>query len=88
MIVKPEVRAAWQHEYGDTTYSLDSNFASGAGSAFTVNGPQIGRDSALISAGFAIQWNERVATYVYYDGELGRTNYSSQSVTGGLRVAF
>ena len=88
VLVRPEIRAAWQHEYGDTTYSLDSSFANGAGDVFTVSGPQIGRDSALISAGFAIQWTDRVATYVYYDGELGRTNYSSQNVTGGVRVAF
>jgi outer membrane autotransporter protein len=88
VVIKPEVRAAWQHEYGDTNYAIDSSFASGAGDTFTVNGPRIGRDSALIGAGFAVQWNERFTTYVYYDGELGRTNYDSHSVSGGLRLAF
>jgi outer membrane autotransporter protein len=52
------------------------------------NGPQIGRDSALLGAGFAIQFNERFATYFYYDGELGRKTYQSTNVTGGIRVAF
>jgi len=88
VVIKPELRAAWQHEYGDAAYGLDSNFANGGGSTFTVNGPKLGRDSALLGAGFAIQCSERCSTYFYYDGELGRKNYQSSSVTGGIRVAF
>ncbi|EDY18046.1 outer membrane autotransporter barrel domain protein [Chthoniobacter flavus Ellin428] len=86
--IKPEIRAAWQHEFGDAAYSLDSSFANGAGDSFRVSGPQLGRDSALLGAGFAIQLNERWSTYFYYDGELGRRNYQSSSVTGGLRMTF
>jgi outer membrane autotransporter protein len=88
MTLKPELRAAWQHEFGDSTYSLDSSFASGAGGTFTVSGPRTGRDSMLVGAGFALQINERCATYLYYDGELFRENYISNSVTGGVRIAF
>jgi outer membrane autotransporter protein len=88
LIFRPEVRAAWQHEYGQTAYALDSSFANGAGSSFTVNGPAIGRDSCLLGAGFALQLNDRTTIYTYYDGELGRKNYQSNAVTGGLRVAF
>jgi uncharacterized protein with beta-barrel porin domain len=84
----PEVRLAWQHEFGDTDYSLVSSFASGAGNSFTVNGPEIGRDSLLLSAGFAIRWNDRISTYAYYDGELFRTNYLSNNVSAGFRVTF
>ena len=43
---------------------------------------------ALLGAGFTIFWNDRTSSYVYYDGELGRRNYESTSVTGGLRIAF
>jgi len=88
ILIKPELRAAWQHEFGDTTYVLDSSFANGGGGTFTANGPNFGRDSALIGAGFAIQINDHVATYLYYDGEVGRRNYDSNAVTGGVRVAF
>ena len=59
----PELRAAWQHEYGDA-YPIDSQFASGAGGLFTVHGPTIGRISALLSTGVSVQWNERVSAYV------------------------
>jgi len=86
VLIRPEIRAAWQHEYGDSTSTLDSDI-TGSGD-FTSSGPRLGRDSALIGAGIAVQINERCSTYFYYDGELGRRNYQSNSVTGGLRYAF
>jgi autotransporter-associated beta strand protein/T5SS/PEP-CTERM-associated repeat protein len=88
VIVKPEIRAAWQHEYGDRSYDLSASFTNGAGGNFLVNGPEIGRDSLLLGAGFAVQCTERCSTYLYYDGELGRTRYDSHSVAGGIRIAF
>jgi len=88
VLIKPELRASWQHEYGDSTYSIVASFANGAGTNFSVNGPNIGRDSLLIGAGVAILWNDRISTYIYYDGELARTNYDSQSVSAGLRITF
>ena len=84
----PELRLAWQHEFGDTDYSLVSSFASGAGNSFTVSGPEIGRDSMLIGAGFAIHWNDRISTYAYYDGELFRTNFLSNNISAGFRLTF
>jgi len=86
--VLPEFRAAWQHEYGDTEYSIVANLASGAGNSFTVTGPPVGRDSLLIGVGAAVVWNERVTTYIYYDGEFARTNYLSNNVSAGVRVTF
>jgi outer membrane autotransporter protein len=88
VLIRPELRASWQHEYGDSTYSIVAGFANGAGNNFTVSGPRIGRDSLLIGAGAAIIWNDRISTYVYYDGELARDNYDSQGVTGGFRITF
>jgi outer membrane autotransporter protein len=88
VIVRPEIRVSWQHEYGDSSYGLDASFANGAGNGFLVNGPEIGRDSLLLGAGVAIQCSERCSTYVYYDGELGRSNYLSTAVSGGIRIAF
>ena len=87
-IFRPEVRAGWEHEYGDQAYPIDARFASGAGGIFTVHGPDIGRDSALVDAGFTILWNNRVSTYLFYDGNLGRGNYDNNAVSGGLRLTF
>jgi outer membrane autotransporter protein len=88
VLIKPQLRVAWQHEFGDTAYSLDSSLANGAGDTFVVDGPKIGRDSVLLSAGFAVQCSERCSVFAYYDGELARTNYYQSSVTGGIRIGF
>ena len=73
---------------GDTDYAIVARFANGAGNSFTVTGPAIGRDSLLLGAGVAVLFNDRVSAYAYYDGELARTNYSSNNVTAGLRFTF
>lgn len=86
-IVRPELRAAWQHEYQDRAYPIDANFIGGLG-GFTVHGPQIGRDAALLGAGVNVQWCARFGTYLYYDGVLGRKNYDNNAVSGGFRVSF
>src|SRR5438874_5074254 len=88
ILVRPEFRAAWQHEFDDTANSIVASFANGAGNSFTVDGPEIGRDSLLIGAGAAVIFNDRVSVYAYYDGELARTNYSSNNVSAGVRVTF
>ena len=88
VVVRPEARAAWQHEFGDIAYAIDSRFANGGGSVFTVHGAEIGRDSALLGLGVAVLWNDRTSAYLYYDGEVGRANYSSNNVSGGMRMAF
>jgi outer membrane autotransporter protein len=88
MILRPEVRAVWQHEYNDRAYPIDAQFGSGAGGIFTVHGPRIGSDSALVGAGATLLWNERVSTYIYYDGQFGRSNYDSNNVSAGVRVSF
>jgi outer membrane autotransporter protein len=88
VIIRPELRAAWQHEYGDSAYSITAKFASGAGSSFSVSSPTIGRDSLLLGAGAAVQLNDRISIYAYYDGELARTNYESNTVTAGVRITF
>jgi len=86
--VTPGVTAGWQHEYLNSSYALDSQFANGAGGIFQVNGPALGRDSVVVNAGVSVQWTPRVGSYLYYDGELGRKNYELNSVTGGVRVSF
>ena len=88
VVIKPEVRASWQHEYADSGFAFNARFAQRGGGTFTVDGPEKDRDSLLVGAGVAILWNERTSTYVYYDSELARSNYDSQNVSGGVRLAF
>ena len=59
-----------------------------SGPTATFFGPSEGHDSAVISAGIAAQWTPALSTYVNYDGQLCRGNYSSNAVTGGVRISF
>ncbi|MEP7013849.1 MAG: autotransporter domain-containing protein [Verrucomicrobiota bacterium] len=86
-IFRPEVRAAWFHEYGDKAYAIKSNFID-CPTSFTVHGPELGRDAALVGGGFSVQWSDCLSTYVYYDGIVGRSNYDSNALSGGFRVGF
>jgi outer membrane autotransporter protein len=88
VVVKPEISLAWQHEFGDQSYSIVSGFANGAGNSFTVTSPQVGRDSLLIGAGAAVLLSDRVSVYAYYDGELLRSHYESNNVSAGVRMTF
>lgn len=79
----PEVRLAWQHEYGNTDYSLVSSFASGAGNSFTLAVRRSGRDGMLI--GRALPFTGMIASaHAYYDHERFRTNYLSNNVSAGF----
>jgi len=87
VIVRPEAHAAWRHEFGDQSFSIDSTLAAG-GDNFAVTDTGIGRDSLLLGGGVAVLWNQRTSTYLYYDAEMLRKEYDTQSVSGGLRMSF
>jgi uncharacterized protein with beta-barrel porin domain len=67
-LVRPELCAAWQHDYGDVAYPIDSQFASDAGGLFTAHAATSSRNGAFVSAAVAVQQSECVSTYVYHDG--------------------
>jgi hypothetical protein len=79
----PELHAAWQHEYGDRAYPVDSQFASCAGELSLCLARRL-----VGIAGLAVQWTERVFTYVYYDGQLDRGNHDSDNASEGLQIKF
>jgi YVTN family beta-propeller protein/autotransporter-associated beta strand protein len=86
--LKPSVRASWQHEYAYSALPINARFGSGAGSAFTVYGPAEGHDSAVIDAGIDVLWTPTIGTYFGYNGEVGRSNYDSNSVICSVHVDF
>lgn len=87
MTVRPHVRVAWQHEYLYQTLDISSHIA-GTGVGYTVRGPEIGSDSAIVGAGVAVDITPAVTVYTEYQGDLGRSNYDQQSVFGGVVVKF
>ena len=85
--VTPSFSAQWQHEFLDDQLPFEARFANDPSRLFTVQGPKIGRDSVLITAGLNIAWS-RYAVYLAYQADLGRKNYESQSALIGCRVSW
>ncbi|MEP7013963.1 MAG: autotransporter domain-containing protein [Verrucomicrobiota bacterium] len=90
VIVRTQSRAVWKHEFDDTAYGIDSRFAMSAlgTGILTARGPDTGRDSALVSSGFSVLWNQCLSTFANLDTEYGRKNYTGTSVSAGVRVIF
>jgi len=91
MIWRPELRAAWQHEFGDTDYAIDWSFRDITDQHIcSVFGPRTGQDSALVDAGFSLIFGrcQTVAASLFYNGNIGRNNDTRHAATGGLRVSF
>ena len=87
VVLVPEIRASWQHEFGDVEQTTDARFAFG-GPSFSVNSARVGRDSFQLSSGFSLQITPDIAAYAFYDGELGRSNYDAHNIVGGIRANF
>ena len=81
-------RVAWEHEFKYSALPITAGFAEIAGPSATFFGPSEGHDSAIVSAGIVVRLTPAISTYVNYDGQLGRENYDSNAVTGGIRISF
>jgi outer membrane autotransporter protein len=86
--LRPDVSVAWRHEFLDSSNALVSQFANGAGSLYTVSGPDVARDSVALGIGLTIQWTPTIGTYLNYSTELGRDNYQPHTINGGISVRF
>ena len=87
MALVPEVRATWQHEYGDVFDEVSATMLPG-GPAFGVTSSPIGRDSLLLNVGFTLRITPEFSAYAFYDGELARANYEANNVMLGFRASF
>src|SRR5690606_33949630 len=86
--VSGEFRAQWQHEYLDDNRSIGAFFANGAGGPFTVFGPSLGHDSAILGVGMTAEFSETVSGYLGYEAEFGRTNFDHHTVQIGFQIAY
>jgi len=87
-VLEPCLSAAWEHEYTYSALPITAAFAGIPGPSATFLGPSEGHDSAIVSAGLSVSWTPTIATYVNYDGQLGRNRYDSNAVTGGVRISY
>ncbi len=86
--ITPQVRIAWQHEFLDSTQSMDSRFMGGSSPTFSVDGPHMDRDRAVLSAGISAQITPSVTIYGFYDGHIDSSAYTSNQFSAGVQIEF
>ena len=82
----PSISAAWEHVFQGNLDSLMANF--GTGNNFTVYGSDTGTDAAVLGGGLNAEFPGGVGVYADYQGTWGMTNFTEQSLSGGINIAF
>lgn len=88
VVLIPEVRMFWQHEYLQNSAALGASLDGGAGASFDYMTTVPGRDSVFAGAGVSAQFGEDFSAFVYYNTDFGRQDYTSQMVSTGLGWKF
>jgi uncharacterized protein with beta-barrel porin domain len=82
----PSLKAAWEHLYQGNLDSLDASL--GGGGNFTVKGPALGTNAALLAVGLDARFDRGFNAFLAFQGRLGQTNYEERSLTGGVDIGF
>jgi outer membrane autotransporter protein len=82
--VVPEFRAAWLHQFLDTTPTVRESFAAAPSAAFSTTGIDVGRDAALLEAGLAFK---APATNLTFYAQYAAT-LSSREIDHSIRGGF
>jgi outer membrane autotransporter protein len=89
-VIRPRFKALWNHEWADQSREVTGSFASApitGGSDFTVQGAEVPRDFAEISAGWEIGYNTNANLFIDWDGRFGK-EFVENSLSIGVRVAW
>jgi subtilase-type serine protease len=82
----PRASLGWRHVYGDVDSETRQAFVLG-GSAFSVEGTALDRDSLMVEAGLDIGLSARHTLSVGYNGELG-SNSRNHGLMGQWQMSF
>jgi len=86
MSLTPRMTAGWKHTYGDVSNSTRQAFVVG-GTAFSVDGSSLDRDSLVLEAGLDVGISARHSVGVGYSGEIG-SNSRNHGVIGQWQMSF
>lgn len=89
-IFRPRAKALWNHEWADTEREVSGRFNGATvtgGSNFTVEGAEVPRDHAEISAGWEIGYGANANLFLDWDGRFG-SDWIENSLSVGARVAW
>jgi fibronectin-binding autotransporter adhesin len=87
MTLRPYGRIGWQHEFMDDQQAVGARFVGGGGSIFTVQSPDVGRDSIVAGAGAQALFSESVSAWMGYNAE-ANADYLIHQINGSLTLRF
>ncbi len=82
----PRASLGWRHTYGDVDSETRQAFVLG-GTAFSVEGSALDRDSLMVEAGLDVGLSARHTLSVGYNGELG-SNSRNHALIGQWQMSF
>jgi outer membrane autotransporter protein len=85
--VVPQGYAFYQHEFANGSRGLNANLSQGS-STFTFQTDAAKRNFALVGGNVTVGVTKNLYAQVNYNAEVGRGNYTAQSVNAGLRWEF
>ncbi|HRJ72164.1 MAG TPA: autotransporter domain-containing protein [Terrimicrobiaceae bacterium] len=88
VVIVPEVRMFWQHEFLNNPRNIGASLDGGSGAGFGYETSTPDRDSIFAGAGVSAQFGERWNGYVYYNADFGRQDYIGQMISTGLNWKF
>ena len=88
LLLLPEARAGYQHEFLDDNTQVSANFANtGSGSSFVIENVDVERDYWTIGAGLTAHTDRNISAFVGYDFAFN-SNITEHVLTAGLRYAW
>ena len=88
VVLTPEVRVEWLHEYLNDEGTVTSRFTTGGGT-FSINAQDPESDSAAIGVRLNAGFSENVSVYLNYELLLqGSGGMTANSLWGGIRIEF
>ncbi|MDX2080951.1 MAG: autotransporter domain-containing protein [Terrimicrobiaceae bacterium] len=84
----PEIRVLWQHEFINSSRTLQSALDGGTGDSFGYRVSAPGQDSVFAGAGVSAQIGESWNASVFYNVDFGRQDYLAHLISAGLAWKF
>jgi uncharacterized protein with beta-barrel porin domain len=70
VVLAPQLRAGWLHEFLETDTAINNRFGAVAGSSFAAQGLDLGRDWALVGAGLGWRITDQLTLTGNYDTQV------------------
>lgn len=88
VLVVPELRVLWQHEYLNNSRNMSSALDGGMGPTFGYETSSPARDSVFAGAGVSAQFGNRWSGFMYYNIDAGRRDFLGHMVSGGVGLRW